>query len=70
MLKWLINIPRKWYRRRLRKLDMDFLWPVIKKQAPTLADARRAFYLHIMSDPVWYLDYPSQDIHDFVSQLN
>ena len=69
MFKWIVSLPGKWWRRHCRSLDMEFLWPIVKKQAPTLEKAKAAFLCHIMDDPVWNTDYTTSDMIKFIEQL-
>jgi hypothetical protein len=49
MLKWIW----RWYAGRLRRLDMEILWPTCKAEAPDLDHARAAFAVHAFNDPAW-----------------
>ena len=48
-MKWLMNL---WYA-RLRKLDLQLLWPECLKQAGSLTKAKAAFASHAYNDPAW-----------------
>ena len=48
-MRWLFNF---WYRRQ-RAIDLEFLWPSCRDQAPDLARARAAFALHAVQDRAW-----------------
>lgn len=48
-MRWLRSL---WYA-RLRKIDMDILWPTCRDQAKNLDNARAAFAVHAMNDPAW-----------------
>ena len=54
-LKWLN--PFVWWRRRLRKIDMNVLLPAIEKRASgDKGKIARAFALHISRDPAWNVE--------------
>lgn len=54
MFRWLIGQ----YYARLRRLDIEILWPTLKDQAADLDHARLAFIVHAMGDPAWtFLPY-------------
>jgi hypothetical protein len=36
-----------------RQADLDILWPALKEQARTVAQARAAFTAHALQDPAW-----------------
>jgi len=49
--------PWKWIRRawywRLRRLDLEILWPQCKAHGQTIDDARRAFARHAEDERAW-----------------
>jgi hypothetical protein len=49
MIRWLQGL---WYA-RLRKIDMDVLWPTCAAQAHDLDHAKAAFAVHAFNDPAW-----------------
>ena len=49
MIRWLID---KWYA-RLRRIDLDILWPTCREQAPDLDHARAAFAVHAFHGRAW-----------------
>ena len=49
VLGWLRS---RWYA-RLRKIDLDILWPSCRDQASSLDQARAAFAFHALHDPAW-----------------
>lgn len=49
MIRWLQGL---WYA-RLRKIDMQILWPSCVSQAHDLDHAKMAFAVHAFSDPAW-----------------
>lgn len=63
MFRW---IYRRWYR-RLRQIDIDILWPILKRDALSLAHARAAFCLHAFEDHAWS-DLTKQEIEMIVGQ--
>lgn len=48
-MNWLRGI---WYA-RLRRIDLQILWPCCKKQAGDLDRARAAFAVHAFADRAW-----------------
>lgn len=65
MLKFLF----KWWDSANRSSDMTILWPICKQHAPSLDDAKAAFYMHIINDPAWTNHYVEADLIDFVDRL-
>lgn len=49
MLRWIRD---RWYR-RLRRIDLEILWPSCKSEAPDLIHAKAVFALHCFNDRVW-----------------
>jgi hypothetical protein len=41
------------WRARLRRLDLEILWPTCKREAPDLDHAKAAFAYHAFHDPAW-----------------
>jgi len=48
-MNWIRKI---WYA-RLRRIDMQILWPCCKEQAKTLDQAKAAFAVHAYNDRAW-----------------
>ena len=48
-----MNWIRKWWYARMRRIDMQILWPECIRQAPTLDKAKAAFACHAFNDPAW-----------------
>jgi len=48
-VNWLYGL---WYA-RLRKIDLNVLWPACKQQARTIDDAKAAFAVHAYHDRAW-----------------
>lgn len=48
-MNWLIA----WWYKRQRQIDLDILWPLIKKDAPSLDDAKACFGVHAFNDQAW-----------------
>jgi hypothetical protein len=46
---------RELYYRRLRRLDMEILWPRLLQDAKNLDRAKAAFAVHAMRDPAWLI---------------
>lgn len=65
MLKWL----RRRWNKRLRKIDIQILWPEIKAQSPSLERARLTFTLHTYFDAAWS-DLEPEAISDIVDKLD
>lgn len=49
MIQWLLRM----WRRRLRRIDMNILWPTCKRMAPDLDRAKAAFAAHAFNDHAW-----------------
>jgi hypothetical protein len=49
MIRWIVG---KYYA-RLRRLDIEVLWPAIKKEALNVDDAKLVFTHHADCDPAW-----------------
>ena len=49
MIRWILGM----YYARLRRLDIEVLWPEIRDKAPNIAEARKAFIRHADCDPAW-----------------
>jgi hypothetical protein len=45
----------RWWYRRLRRLDLQILWPSCKKQASDLDNAKAAFAVHAFHDRAWLI---------------
>ena len=48
-----MSLIRRWWYARLRKIDMQILWPECVKVAHTLDEAKAAFAYHAFNDPAW-----------------
>jgi hypothetical protein len=48
-----MNWLRKHYYARLRRIDMQILWPSCKELAPDLVHAKAAFASHAFNDRAW-----------------
>jgi hypothetical protein len=48
-MKWIKGF---WYR-RLRRIDVEILWPSIRDRAITLNHAHRTFRMHAYQDKAW-----------------
>ena len=54
------RIGRVW-RAEQRTIDMDILWPIIKRKSLGNLDmAKAAFYLHVINDAAWTTDYTDE----------
>jgi hypothetical protein len=49
----LVRLISVWWWARMRRLDLEILWPVCKREAPDLEHARAAFAVHAFNDPAW-----------------
>lgn len=45
--------PLEWWRARRRRIDIEVLWPQLKRTAASPFRARQAFALHVNGDPAW-----------------
>jgi hypothetical protein len=48
-MKWLLNL---WYA-RLRRIDLEVLWPMCFDRASDLDSAKAAFAFHAFNDKAW-----------------
>jgi hypothetical protein len=63
-VKWLLGL---WYA-RLRKIDMQILWPSCVEQAGNLARAKAAFSAHAFHDPAWMF-LGEAAVYKFIDEL-
>lgn len=56
-------------RRLQRQYDIMQLWPIIKKDAPTLDNARLVFQFHAFNDSCWTTDLSEEEIMKIVMEL-
>jgi hypothetical protein len=49
MIRWLFGL---WYA-RLRRIDIELLWPTCRDKAQNLDHARAAFAVHAFHDRAW-----------------
>jgi hypothetical protein len=56
MMRWILG---KYYA-RLRRLDIEVLWPDICRQATDILEARVAFRVHADCDPAWMFLGPAK----------
>ena len=61
-MKWLLD----WWAARCRATDVRVLWPAIKAQAVTPAQARQAFIVHATTDWAWL----RLDLGDIMTQID
>ena len=52
----------RWWRKRQRSIDLQILWPVCRREASNIQDARGAFYVHCMMDQAWIADFTEDQI--------
>jgi hypothetical protein len=60
-MQWLF----RWLHKRQRDLDMKILWPCCIAHAPSLQEARGAFFLHTRLDPAW-LELSDEQVIEFI----
>ncbi len=60
-------IRQLWYR-RLRRIDMEVLWPSCRRLAKDIDQARAAFACHAMHDPAW-LSLGEDEVKAFIDEL-
>ena len=63
-----MNCILDWWYRRLRRIDMDILWPECVAQAPDLDHARAAFAVHAYLDRAWKV-LGDEEIDKLIDQL-
>jgi hypothetical protein len=49
MIRWLVGL---WYG-RMRRIDLEILWPTCKREAPDMDHAKAAFAVHAFNDRAW-----------------
>jgi hypothetical protein len=49
----LFTIIMRWWYARMRRFDLQILWPTCKAEARDLDHARAAFAVHAFNDPAW-----------------
>jgi hypothetical protein len=42
-----------WWHVRQRRIDLDILWPICRREAKDLDHAKAAFAVHAYHDPAW-----------------
>lgn len=64
---------KRGHRKRRRNIDLQILWPELKRQAAvhghSVEKARLAFLVHIARDEAWTTDYTDRDLGKFVQDL-
>lgn len=58
----------RWWRHRMRKHDLEILWPALLEKARDGETARRAFAMHALNDPAWS-DVSEDEIRELVETL-
>lgn len=53
----MIRFLQRWWWARQRAIDLRILWPIFKKEAGNLEDARKMFMHHAIIDPCWVCEY-------------
>jgi hypothetical protein len=49
----LFTIIARWWHARMRRIDLEILWPTCKEEAYDLDHAKAAFAVHAFNDPAW-----------------
>jgi hypothetical protein len=57
-----------WWHARLRRIDMEILWPTLRRKAPDLDHAKAGFAIHAFHDPAW-LALGEDDLIAFIDRL-
>lgn len=65
----MIKAIKKWWRKRLRKIDDECLWQCIKESSPSIEKARTAYLFHIGINPHWTEDFSAQQLIEYVEKL-
>jgi hypothetical protein len=56
-----------WWHARQRRIDLDVLWPICRREANNLDHAKAAFAVHAYHDPAW-LEL-GDDLFPFIDRL-
>jgi hypothetical protein len=56
-----------WWHARQRRIDLDVLWPICRREANNLDHAKAAFAVHAYHDPAW-LEL-GEDLFPFIDRL-
>lgn len=64
----LLRMIHHWHNAKLRHIDIQILWPEIKKQTSNIDEARNAFELHALDDPAWQ-DMSEAEIYRVIENL-
>ena len=59
---------RGWWWARMRRIDLEILWPVCQREARDLDHAKAAFAVHCFNDPAW-LALGEDAMIDFIDRL-
>jgi hypothetical protein len=57
-----------WWHARQRRIDLDILWPICRREANDLDHAKAAFAVHAYHDPAW-LELGEDDLFAFIDRL-
>ena len=58
------------WRAEQRTIDMDILWPIIKRKSLGNPDMAKAlFYFHVINDAAWMTDYTDEQLRQLVDEL-
>jgi hypothetical protein len=57
-----------WWHARQRRIDLDILWPICRREANDLDHAKAAFAVHAYRDPAW-LELGEDDLFAFIDRL-
>lgn len=65
----MLNRLKRWWNRRLRKIDIDILWPTVCRRCQDDPEgARNVFHLHVCMDPAW-MDLTEQEQTQIIAKL-
>ena len=62
------RVIRAWWYARMRRIDMEILWPTCLEQTHSLDHAKAAFAYHAFHDPAW-LELGEDAIIEFIDGL-
>ena len=57
-----------WWHARQRRIDMDILWPICRREANNLDHAKAAFAVHAYNDPAW-MELGEEKLFAFIDGL-
>jgi hypothetical protein len=63
-----MNALRNWWYARLRKIDLQILWPQCRERSPDMDRAKAAFAVHAFHDRAWLI-LGEQEIYRRIDEL-